>query len=84
MVLMSGIKGLDDTTDGNEAHGFAIYPNIPVSITGSFEGDPDDFDAAAWVRGHADEVKAALIRCISDMDIEDVAQGVSDADVDID
>ena len=65
----------------NGTHSIVMYPDIPARITVDFEGKLEDFDANAWIRENADDVKAQLITYIAGMDIDDIF--VSNSDVEI-
>lgn len=65
----------------NGTHSIVMYPDIPARIAVDFEGNPEDFDANAWIRENADDVKAKLIIYIAGMNIDDIR--VSNSDVEI-
>lgn len=66
-----------------DTHEFGMTVSIPISITGTFEGDPMDFDPYVWVMDHPDEVREQIRDQASDIDVDEVAMA-SDLEPSID
>lgn len=56
-----------------DAHEFEMTVNVPISIGGTFEGNPMDFDPVAWLLDHADEVREQIRDQTPDVDVDEVA-----------